>query len=120
VSLLHALQTFQTGAYDVKREAAGTRTDGEWAAGSITTYSAQPMEITPVSNTVLKTLPEGAVAETTRTVRCAFDLLIRDIVRYDAGDGRGTEDWRVIERRRWNVRGVRYTRALIARDKLGV
>ena len=120
MSLLSPLTTFQTGTYDVKREAAGTRADGEWIAGAITTYAATPMMITPLSNAALKTLPEGQTSETTRTIRCAFDLQLRDIVRYDAGDGRGTQDWRVIERRRWSVRGVSYTRALIARDSTGV
>lgn len=120
MSLLSPLTTFATGAYDVKREAAGTRSEGEWVPGAITTYSAQSMVITPVPNDILKTIPVGESSETTRTIRCAFDLQKRDIVRYDAGDGRGTEDWRVIERRRWNVRGVQYTRALVAREATGV
>lgn len=114
MGLLSPLTTFKTGDYDVTREAAGTRADGLWSAGSPTTTSDVPMVITPVSGELLKTLPEGQTEETTRVVRCAFDLQLRDIVKYD------DENWRVMNRRRWTVRGVSYTWAMIARERLGV
>jgi hypothetical protein len=113
MSLLNPLTTFRTGTYNVSRS-TGTRVDGLWADGSPTVTSDVPMQITPVSGELLKTLPEGQTSETTRVVRCAFDLQLLDVVTYDG------EDWRVMNRRRWTVRGVSYTWAMIARERLGV
>lgn len=115
MSLLSPLTTFKTGDYTVTRNTAGARgADGAWIEGSVTTFASTPMQITPVVEALVKTLPEGQSVEDTRTVRCAFDLKNRDVVAFES------ETWRVFRTRRWTVRGVSYSWGMIARERLGV
>lgn len=114
MSLLSPLTTFQTGTYTVTRKAPGTRVDGIWSDGASTVFAATPMQVTPATGQVLKSLPEGASADDVRSIRCAFDLKIDDAVTIDA------EAFRVYTRRRWTVRGVSYSYANVVRTRLGV
>ncbi len=113
MSLLSPLVTFQTGTYTVSRKAPGTRVDGLWVDGATTMYDAIGMVVTPPPGHVLKTLPEGTVSEDVRSIRCAFDLRVQDIVTID-GDA-----FAVYSRRRWTVRGVSYTWAVAIRFAQG-
>lgn len=113
MSLLQPLVTFQTGTYTVTRKAPGTRVDGLWVDGATTTHDSIGMVVTPPPGQVLKTLPEGTVSEDVRSIRCAFDLRVQDLVNIDG------DDFAVYTRRRWTVRGVSYTWAVAIRAEQG-
>lgn len=113
MSLLRPLKTFQTGTYTVTRRTPGTRVDGRWSDGVATTYTDTPMSIRPASGRDLKMLAEGTHVEDVRAVMCEFALRPDDVVEFDG------DTWRVFNARDWNVRGRRYVRALMARERVG-
>ncbi len=114
MSITSPLATFQTGTYSVARTVPGTRVDGIWVEGSVTTTPGVGMSIRPMSGQDLKSLPEGQRVEDMRAVMTTFDLLPRDVITYK-GVG-----WTVSNVRDWNVRGVTYVRATMQKNPVGV
>ncbi len=114
MSITSPLATFQTGTYSVGRAAAGSRVDGLWVEGTVTTTNSIGMSIRPAMGKDLKSIPEGMRVEDVRAVMTTYDLQPRDVITY-----KGVA-WTVFNVHDWDVRGVTYVRALMSRDTIGM
>lgn len=113
MSLLSPLGTFQTDECSVTRAAPGSRVDGVWVEGATTVTPDVGMSIRPAGGKDIQYVPEGTRVQDVRAVMTAHALQPDDVVSFD------DETWRVFAVRPWNVRGARYVRALMARERVG-
>lgn len=110
---------FPTGTYTVTRTAIGTRTNGRYTSGAVSTFE-MVAGIQPVEGRVLKDLPAGMRAEETRVVFTTVDLrgldpaapgVEPDVIAIDG------EPWRVEKAQRYGIIASR-TRAWITRTSV--
>jgi hypothetical protein len=114
MGLLSPLTTFRNATVTVARKAAGSRTDGVWVDGSVTSTPDVGLVMTPAGARDLKTLPEGAKIEDTKRIKTTFALAPLDEFTY------GGDVFVVHQVRDWNVRGQIYFVALAIRQRIGV